>query len=50
MLSSLISGLLRRVNLMRHPGSRDDDWEDPDDVEFELEDDECREKGSGLNA
>jgi len=24
-----------RVNLMRYPGDRDDDWEDPDDAEFE---------------
>jgi len=23
------------VNLMRYPGDRDDDWEDPDDAEFE---------------
>jgi hypothetical protein len=30
---------------MRYPGDRDDDWEDPDDAEFELEDDACREKG-----
>ena len=45
MLSALISGLLRRVNLMRYPGDRDDDWEDPDDAEFELEDDAFREKG-----
>ena len=49
MVSGLISGLLRRVDLMRYPGDRDDDWEDPDDSGFELEDDACREKGSGLN-
>jgi hypothetical protein len=24
-----------RVNLMCYPGDRDDDWEDPDDAEFE---------------
>ena len=45
MLSTLISGLLRRVNSMRYAGDGDDDWEDPDDAEFELEDDEYREKG-----
>ncbi|MDH5451639.1 MAG: hypothetical protein OEX77_12240 [Candidatus Bathyarchaeota archaeon] len=26
------------VNSMRYPGDRDDDWEDPDDAEFEEED------------
>ena len=45
MLSALISGLLRCVNFMRYLGDRDDDWEDPDDAEFEEEDDACREKG-----
>ena len=45
MLSILISGLLRRVDLPSYPGDRDDDWGDPDDAEFELEDDACREKG-----
>ena len=45
MLSTLISGLLRRVDSMRYAGDGDDDWEDPDDAKFELEDDEYREKG-----
>ena len=45
MLSARISGLLWRANFMRYPGDRDDDWENPDDAEFELEDDTSRKKG-----
>jgi len=30
-----VSSWCKRVNLMRYPSDRDDNWEDPDDAEFE---------------
>ncbi|MFQ6065053.1 MAG: hypothetical protein ACE5L6_06225 [Candidatus Bathyarchaeia archaeon] len=51
MLSTLIFRLLPPVDFMRYPGDRDDDWEDPDDAEFEEEDAYMQiERGSSLNA